>query len=251
MKHVITAAAVGLMMGTSGLWGARLDPVVLSAKLIQVTSQDMAKNYFYIEQGIEVSSAKREIKKNIIAMDDAIRKLQLNVKEDGTKKIVDFMFFSMDELKALMKKSYNAENGGLVLDYTEALYEGSGTVVKKSAVMLAPPLKNLTTMALLLERASKFYIAFRAGYTDAINVEQAKAAVEAFQNNLDKVLTYPFPGSLTNGPIKKLSKYWPVSKSFYLGIKKSELPTIVFISTKHMKSAIREIIDFYKAKSSK
>ncbi len=248
MKRLIQSALTALIIGATGLLGGGLDPVVINAKLIQVTSQALAKNYFYIEQEIETSSAKRALKKNIITLDDAIHKLQLKIKNPESKKIVEFMFFSIDELKSTIKQNYTAENGGLVLDYTEALYEGSGSIIKKSPFKLAPPMKNLTAMALLLERASKFYIAFRAGYTDDVNIQQAKEAVQSFQENLDTIKNFPFPGPLTNGPLRKLTKYWPVSKSFYLGIKKSDLPTIVFISTKHMKNAIRHIIDYYRTK---
>lgn len=248
-KQLLVATTFLLASSSSLLGASAQGDILLSSKLIKATSQDLAKNYFYIEQGIQTSSAKKELKKDMIMLDDAIHKLQIKVKDDETKQIVEFMFFSVDELKSTIKNAFNAENGGLILDYTETLYEGSAAIAKRNLGKGTSMLNTVTEMDFLLQRASKYYIAFRAGYTDQVNIIQAQMAVEKFELLLKKVQSKTYPGPITNGPIKKLSKYWPVSKSFYLGIKKSELPTIVFISTKHMKKALAELIKYYKNKS--
>jgi hypothetical protein len=245
----LVATSVIWLLGSGSLFGLAVQSeVMLNAKIIKAASQDLAKNYFYIEQGIQTSSAKEELKRDILALDDAIHNLQLKVKNEETKKIVEFMFFSVDELKSTIKQAFNAENGGLVLDYTETLYEGSAAIAKRNTSKSATMLDAVTEMAFLLQRASKYYIAFRAGYRDDVNIVQAKKAVERFEVLLGKVQSKTYPGPITNGPVKKLSKYWPVSKSFYLGIKKGELPTIVFISTKHMKKALLKLVKYYKTK---
>jgi len=222
--------------------------VLFDIKNVKVISQDLAKNYFYIEQKVQTSSAKSALKESIIKLDDSIRRLQLNIKDKEKKQIIEFMFFSVDELKSTLKKSFNAENGGLVLDYTEALYEGSSTIAK-SLKKTNPKLDIITEMGFLLDRASKYYIAFRAGYTDSINISAAKDAVAKFDKLLSKIQNETYPSHILNGPIKKLIKYWPVSKNFYLGIKKNELPSIVFISTKHMKKALKKISKYYMEKN--
>ncbi len=242
----ICATAMSLVLGSTSL--AANSDVLLQAETIKTISQDLAKNYFYIEQGIQTSSAKKGLKQNILALDENIRKLQMGAKREETKMIVEFMFFSVDELKATMKEAVSAENGGLVLDYTETLLEGSESIIKHNKGKTETMLSVVEEMEFLLERAAKYYIAFRAGYTDEINVRQAKMAVERFDTLLKKVQAHTYPGPITNGPVKKLSKYWPVSKNFYLGIKKSELPTIVFISTKHMKKALDKLIVHHKKK---
>ncbi|MDQ7085394.1 MAG: hypothetical protein Q9M36_10925 [Sulfurovum sp.] len=241
---LVSVALVSLLMSSPSLLAN--ESVLLYAETIKTISQDLAKNYFYIEQGIQTSSAKKGLKKDILALDDNIRKLQKEATSASSKQIIEFMFFSVDELKATMREPINAENGGLVLDYTETLLEGSDSIAKHNKGKIITMLNVVEEMEFLLERASKYYIAFRAGYTDEINVRQAKLAVEQFAMLLEKVQAHTYPGPMTNGPIKKLSKYWPVSKDFYLGIEKSELPTIVFISTKHMRSALNKLIVHHK-----
>jgi len=245
-KLLYTSLACFFFSGTQVHAKGQTSDVLLHAETIKTISQDLAKNYFYIQQGIQTSSAKKGLKKDIITLDDTIRKLQMSATSENTKGIVEFMFFSVDELKSTIKETFSAENGGLILDYTETLLEGSESIAKHNKGKEESMLGVIEEMQFLLERASKYYIAFRAGYTDAINVTQAKMAVEKFEILLGKVQAHTYPGPITTGPIKKLSKYWPVSKNFYLGIKKSELPTIVFISTKHMKRALDKLVEHHK-----
>ena len=246
-KKLLYSGIVCLVLGGTNLFAkdVKTMDVLVHAETVKAISQDLAKNYFYIQQEIQASSAKKSLKKDMIALDDAIRKLQM-VANSKDKGVVEFMFFSTDELKSIMKEKFTSENGGLVLDYTETLLEGSESIIKHNHGKSESMLSVVEEMVFLLERATKYYIAFRAGYTDVANITQAKLAVEQFETLLKKVQAYTYPGALASGPVKKLSKYWPVSKNFYLGIKKSELPTIVFISTKHMKRALDKLIEYHK-----
>ena len=235
------------MFGTNSLFAKNAQKEALyDAEIIKVISQDLVKNYFYIQQGIQVPSARKGLKQNILELESTIKHLQDKVTNSESKRITEFMMFSMDELKATIRETFNVENGGLVLDYTEALLEGSESIVNRNKGKKESMLDVIAEMEFLLERASKYYIAFRAGYTDDINVAQAKEAVRKFETLLVKVKKESYPPALAKGPVKKISKYWPVSRSFYMGIKKSELPTIVFISTKHMKKALSKLLVHHK-----
>ena len=217
---------------------------LLEAQKIRTISQDIAKNYFYIEQGIQASSAKLGFKNDMLSLNDILGKLKKNSKNPEVESIVEFMSMSVEELTDLAKEDYSAENGGMVLDYTETLLEGSENIINTDKSKIESALDMVEEMEFLLERASKYYIAFRAGYTDASNILQAQKAVKQFDVLLKRLQKYNYPDEIKNGPLKKLLKYWPVSKDFYLGLKKSDLPTIVFISTKHMKSALDKIAKY-------
>ncbi len=246
-KKLLYSGIVCLVLGGTNLFAkGAAQEVLLLAETVRGISQDLAKNYFYIEQGIQTSSAKKGLKRDMITLDDTIRKLQMGATNANTKGIVEFMFFSVDELKSTLKENFSSENGGLVLDYTETLLEGSESIIRHNKGKTQTMLDVVEEMQFLLERATKYYIAFRAGYTDAVNVTQARLAVEKFETLLAKVKAHTYPGPITTGPVKKLAKYWPVSKNFYLGIKKSELPTIVFISTKHMNKALDALVEYHK-----
>jgi len=245
MKKLIYALVACFVLGSSGLY-ANSQQMRIQAETIKTISQEITKNYFYVQQGVQSSFAKKGLKKNILALDSSIKKLQKNAKNSETKRVIEFMFFGVDELKSTIRGKFSAENGGLILDYTEVLLEGSESILSKNNKGRENMLDVVEEMEFLLERASKYYIAFRAGYTDEVNVKQAQDAVKKFDKLLVKVRKYSYPSTVAKGPVKKLLKYWPVSKNFYLGIKNSELPTIVFISTKHMKKALDKLVMYHK-----
>jgi len=219
---------------------------LVDAEKLRTLSQDIAKDYFYVEQGIQASSAKAGLKNDLLALGTTIEKLKKEVKDPEAKRVVEFMSFSQEELQDTIKEGYSAENGGLVLDYTETLLEGSENIINQDKSKVESMEDVINEMEFLLERASKYYIAFRAGYTDDSNVIQAQNAVKKFGILLKRIQEYNYPDEIKNGPVKKLLKYWPVSKDFYLGIKKSDLPTIVFISTKHMKRALDKLAKYHQ-----
>lgn len=224
--------------------------IIENAQKIKIISQSLAKNYFYINQGIQISSAKRELKRNILTMEKSIKAIENVASDQQTKDLIGFALFSSEELLEIMKEPYSEENGGLVLDYTESLLESSDTILKYK--MPKEPNENVkmlftvADMKFLLARAAKYYIAFSAGFTDAVNITQANIAVDKFGKLLEKVQNYNYPANISKRVIRKLARYWPSSKSFYRGIKKSELPTIIFISTKHMDRSISKLISYHQ-----
>ena len=228
----------------------RSNIIVENAEKLKIISQSLAKNYFYIHQGIQISSAKKGLKSDIANMDKSISLIQSKVTSQDMKDLIEFAFFSSEELKEILKESYNPENGGLVLDYTESLLESSDTILKynlpKNPDEHTKMLLVVIDMKYLLTRAAKYYIAFSAGFTDSVNVSAANTSVDEFGVLLKKVGEYKYPNSISKKVVRKLLRYWPSSKSFYRGIKKSELPTIIFISTKHMDRSINKLIDYHQ-----
>jgi hypothetical protein len=253
MRKKIVYGLAGLVMASSGVFAQSAeDSAVVYADTIKTLSQDIAKNYFYIAQDIQVGSAKRGLKKDILLLDDTLNKLQQANNDDATKRVLSFLSFSVDELKSTLKDEFNEENGGMVLDYTETLLEGAESIINHhNKDKKVTTLDELEEMEFLLERASKYYIAFAAGYADDSNIKQAKLAVEKFDSLLKKINAKNYPPEIRNGALKKLDRYWPVSKDFYLGLKQNELPTIVFISTKHMMKSLDKIIKYEEQDKSK
>ncbi|SFV59726.1 Nitric oxide-responding transcriptional regulator Dnr (Crp/Fnr family) [hydrothermal vent metagenome] len=231
------------------------DIIIQNTENIKIISQSIAKNYFYINQGIQISSAKRGLKRDIVNMDKSIKAIQKVAKAKNIKNLIEFALFSSEELKDILAQPYSTENGGLILDYTESLLESSDNMLKhsipKDIDKETKMLLMVVDMKYLLARAAKYYIAFSAGFTDDVNVAQANIAVDEFGVSLKKVEEYKYPKSISKRVIRKLTRYWPSSQSFYRGIKKSELPTIIFISTKHMERSINKLIVYHQKQINK
>ena len=240
-KTVVLALSLGATQAIATEHGTS---ALENAEAIKIVSQSIPKDYFYIEQNIQASSAKKLLRQDLLRMDNALSAMKKNPPNEESKNLVEFMLLSVDELKSTLNEPYNAGNGGLVLDYTETLLEGSENIAKHARKKVSGTVfDKLEEMKFLLARIAKYYIAFRAGYTDDINVQQSRMAVDKFESLLKEVKKTKFTSPKAQAALKTLVKYWPASKSFYLGIKQSELPTIVFISTKYMEKALDTLID--------
>ena len=245
MKKLLVVVIWSLLLSSTSIFAKNSKEVIdENVEKIKIITQEFTKNYFYIQQNIQVSSAKKGLKSNVLALDNAINILKTNIKDEESLTLIEFISFSVDELKITMKEKPNMENGGLVLDYTEALLEGVKGLNNKT-LDTNNMLDVINEMKFLLERASKYYIAFSAGYQDFNNIDQAQKAVLKFETLLSSLETYNYPSQIKKDTIDKILKYWPVGKKFYLGIKKSKLPTIVFISTKYMNTALDKLIVYH------
>ncbi|MFK5975739.1 MAG: hypothetical protein QM493_04455 [Sulfurovum sp.] len=245
MKKLLMVVIWSLLLSTTVVLTKNSTQIDTDVKKMRIITQEFTKNYFYIQQNIQISSAKRGLKSNILALDKTINSLRINIKDEEKITLVEFIEFSVDELKIVIKDKLSLENGGLVLDYTEAMLEGVENLNNKTLDM-NNMLDVLNEMKFLLERASKYYIAFSAGYKDFNNIDQAQKAVLKFETLLSKLQSYNYPTKIKKDTIDKLLKYWPVGKKFYLGIKNSKLPTIVFISTKYINTALNKLIGYHK-----
>lgn len=239
----------------SGLSGAanRQDLQQLqAAEKIQIVSQQIPKAYFYLHQGIRVEQAKKDLKNGMKALKRNIKILS-KTRDKEQLGMVEFMSYTQDEMKSTMIRPFNKERGALMLDYGEVLLEGAESLVAKHIHKNDQQEEMLVVteqMSFLLERATKYYIAFRAGFTDENNVKQLQRAIAKFESHLKRVSAYKYPDSLS-AEVTKLTEYWPRAKSFYLGITKKNLPLIVFITTQHLEKSIKVLENHHQKKARK
>jgi hypothetical protein len=222
-----------------------------AAENIKMVSQQIVKAYFYLHQDIRVEQSEKNLKNGLTALSKDV-KILTKTKDVEQKNMVMFMSFTMDEIKETVSKPYNKERGALMLDYSETLLEGAEFLLTKHNFKQGDKeLKMLIVseeMAFLLERTTKYYIAFKDGFTDHNNVKQLEQAVAEFEINLKKIKTYSYPDNL-KGEVKKIVKYWPIAKKFYLGVEDSDLPLIVSITTQHLEKSIKKLERYHHKKA--
>ena len=217
-----------------------------SAENIEIVSQKITKAYFYIHQLIRVEEAQADLKSGLFNLAQDINTLDSSNNSEQ-QAMVMFLSFTQDEIKDILSKPYSKENGALMLDYSEALLEGAESIVKLHSHATNKQENMLITtekMSFLLERITKYYIAFREGFNDHNNVVQLNQAVIEFEANLTKVKAFDYPDILI-GHVLKITKYWPIAKKFYLGIEKNDLPLIVFISTQYMEKSLKKLENYH------
>ncbi len=222
--------------------------LLIYAKELQVLSQVIAKDYFYIHQLVREEQARIEIKQSVQDMDKAFSILSSKIKNKEVQNLLTYLSLTKIEYKDIIDKPYSTENGSLILDYSETLFEGMQSVIKsltnntqKKTYMYDVVLKQ----QLILQRISKFYIAFQAGFNDQIITVQLRESVKQFGLGLKQIDEYPYTGKLAK-EVARIKKYWPIAKKFYLGMNKGDLTIIVFVSTDHMMSSLEKILKSHK-----
>lgn len=214
---------------------------------LKILSQRIPKDYFYIQQGIRVEAAHKEILESVQHLDKVIKSLNAIPSDEEEKNLMLFLSFTRDEMKPILNAKYSSENGALVIDFGESALEGSNLLLARNRKPGEKKTSNVIKELLFnLERITKYYIAFRAGFNDYNNVQQLNKTVSLFEKDLNTVYTDKNLAESGKGYIKKLKLYWPIAKKMYLGIEKNNLPLIVFVSTDHLEKNLNSLLRLSK-----
>ncbi len=250
MYKVVTSLSVALVLTLAANIGgvyANTKGQNIAYKLedMRINSQRIPKDYLYIHQGIRVEQSKKQLKESLAKLDDDIQYLTANLKGDENQNLLLFLSFTRDELKEVIKEEYSKENGALMLDFGESLLEGADSILNnevKSGHAKHTIRLTLEDMIVDLERATKYYIAFQAGFKDHNNIKQMDRAIKSYEQSLVKLKSNKKFAKTHAKDIKKIARYWPIAKKFYSGVEKGDLPLIVFVSAEHMEKSLYKMM---------
>ncbi|MCK5783271.1 MAG: hypothetical protein KAH06_02410 [Desulfobacterales bacterium] len=220
---------------------------------IAYVSQKITKAYFYLNLGIRVANARKDLKNGVATLDHDIKALNETALDEEGKNVLMFISFTRDEMAGVLKQPYSDENGAMMLDFSESLLEGAELIAGKHTFKKDAEedmLDVVENMEFLLERINKYYISHKAGFKDYNNVVQLENAIKKFETDLKKVNDYHYPADLRDTTVK-LNKFWPIARQFYIGIEKGTLPVIVMASTDNLKKLLNKLIKFHHKTSKK
>ena len=216
------------------------------SKELQIQSQIIVKDYFYIAQEIPflLKKANIELEESIQNIQYILNILTVSIKTKEIKNLLDYINDSNKELSILLTKKYTQNNASEILDISESIDEASREIslflIKKGRIK-----NNLKFLVLqqklLLQQISKFYIAYQAGFNDIVILEKLSDALKRFDLNL-KILNAQNLNSEQKKEIKKVQHFWKISKKYYEAIKEGELSIMIFISTKHMIKHLEKLL---------
>ncbi|MCI5160646.1 MAG: hypothetical protein D3917_01200 [Candidatus Electrothrix sp. AX5] len=217
---------------------------------IQYASQRIAKTYFYKELDIRYEIAVQQLKEGLAELDNNIPVLQQGLQGKEQKSIMKFLLSSYDKLKAILPKPYSNENGAMVIDASESLFEAAEFLAEahlpkdRSAIEIM--LGDIQRQLRLLERINKYYIAHHAGIENEDNFIQLKQSVSGFEAGISKITeNEKHPGSLDKH-VNSINKLWPIAKNFYLGIQSRAQPVIVLAATDKLIEELVALEKHYK-----
>ncbi len=215
------------------------------AKELQIQSQIIAKNYFYISQGLRENKAGIETVRSVGVIDKSLNALLANINDSEKKNLLQYLSHIHMDSKELLNEQYSEDNASQIVDYSETVYEASQSVIdylsEKSGVNYS--LQNdILHQQLLLQRISKFYIAYQVGFNDEAMLKKLAEEVKKFEKGLEDIGSHKFKNEEQEFIYSRLEHYWTISRKFYEGMKEGELTLIVSVSTDHMVSYLNKIL---------
>ncbi|MCI5121274.1 MAG: hypothetical protein D3908_08835, partial [Candidatus Electrothrix sp. AUS4] len=165
--------------------------IVNAACDLQYASQKIAKSYFYKELDIRYESAVQHLQEGMAEFDKNIPLLQQGLNSKEEENIMKFLLSSYEQLKTILPKPYSNENGSMIIDASESIFEAadflSNEHLPKERSSDELMLSVIQRQLRLLERINKYYIAHHAGIENSNNVIQLKQSVSEFEAGLQKI----------------------------------------------------------------
>jgi len=176
-------------------------------------------------------------------LDEKLRLIAAATKNKDTKDVLTFLAFSRDEISETIAQPYDVQNGSLMLDYSETLLEGAESIARDHSYDFSNEERMLIyvkNMAYLIERITKYYMAYQIGFNDHNNIKELNTAVKTFDDELLKISRYEYD-EISAENLAVIQKFWPTAKRFYLSLEKRKLPNILYLSAEHLESAIEKL----------
>lgn len=222
-------------------------------KKLQLQSQIIAKDYFYIAQGLREDKARIEIKESAREIDNILDILTISIKNDEMQNLLSYLNEINMESKSTFNDSFSNENSSLVIDFSETIYEASQSIIEyllQNTNDEKSIFDDVCEQKFSLQRINKFYIAYQAGFNDKTMFERLEESVKVFEKGLETLSLHKFSNDDQELAFVRLKNSWLISKKFYEGMEKGELTLIVSVSTDHLMSYLDKIIRLEKSSKS-
>ena len=251
LKKALLLLTFGLLVSTTTLSAkeyTRLELLNLAGKQ-RMLSQRIAKDYFYIGKGVNVSKATKQLKASIQAFNKSQKILSQSIKDDEIQNMLMFVDMSSEEFSAIAMEPYSLDNGALILDLSESMLEGSQYVVEAIKKGLKQQVSSIVDISgrqrMLSQRIAKYYISYQAGIKDKNSITQMQDAVKLFDDSHHKLMANKTNSAEINKALKKVDRLWKIVYKFYLNIEKGGLPIIVYNTTDDIMKKMNDITQMY------
>ncbi len=250
-KRLITLLLLGSMLHATLLSAKEYSKIELLelAGQQRMLSQRIAKDYFYIGQGVNVSKATKQLKLSLQTFNKSQHILSKNIKDDEIQNMLMFVDMSSDDFTSIVKEPYSLDNAALILDLSESMLEGNQYVVDALKEKVKAHSSTLVDLAgkqrMLSQRIAKYYISYQAGIKDKNSIVQMQEAVKSFNKANDLLMANKSNTPAINAQLKRVNRLWKIVYKFYLNIEKGGLPIIVYNSTDDIMNKMNKITKMY------
>ena len=213
----------------------------------RMLSQRVAKNYFYIANGLNTIKAKKQLKRSLVDFEKTQKRLDSAIDNREIRNLIYFVDMSLDEFKVIIQEKYSLDNGVIVLDLSESMLEGSDYIVQAlSKGYKANHIVNISgKLRMLSQRIAKYYMVYQNGIKDDNTIIQMQESVKEFDKILKELIAYRGNTAKISSELKSVAQMWEVVNKFYLNIKRGGLPKIVYLTTDKITEKMDNIVYLY------
>jgi hypothetical protein len=222
--------------------------IIEATENIQYLSQKIATDYFFFYNKPEDTMLKNQLYKNIENLQFYIGDIGDTTQDIHTKNILDFFIYRIEQIKQLPSQKINESNARLILKYSEVLLEGAKSIAKEHKYKFSKEERMLMTskeIQYLIERATKYYMAFQIGLNSATNYAQMQKAIRDIDNHIKDIEIYQYPYELEK-KLKKVNQIWEINRIFLDRVNESSIPHLLLGSTEYIKNLLKDIEQYHK-----
>lgn len=249
MKKIINIVYMTLILSVSLFASTRGDVKVIEAsENIRFFGQKIAKDYLYLYQNPKRLELKERLTEDINSIEKFIIDIATITNSKDSQNILDFLAYNKDEIKELLQKKVSREHGILMIDYGESFLEGANSIEKTHKYKFSleeEMLMSLKDVKYLLERTSKYYIAFVLDIDKNSNFSNMEQAITNIESILQDVNSYKYPTELLVD-IENVNSIWKRHKEFLYKSKKLPVPNLLLSSTTTLENSVDKIAKYHK-----
>ena len=222
--------------------------IIEATENIQYLSQKIATDYFSFYNKPEDMLLKNQLHKNINDLQFYISDISDTTNNIRIKDILDYFIYKMENIKQLPNQQINDSNARLILKYSEVLLEGAKSIAKWHRYNFSKEEKMLMTskeIQYLIERVTKYYMAFQIGLNSDTNYAQMQKAIKDIDNHIKDIEIYQYPYELEK-KLKKVNQIWEINRIFLDRVNESSIPHLLSGSTEYIKKLLKDIEQYHK-----
>ena len=223
--------------------------VIESTENIRYISQKLVKDYLYFHKYNHKHSIVWGIKKDILTLGNNLRKISRTVSDDNSQGIVEFLSYTKDQITDILNNKIDKESVLLMLDYSEVILEGIDSIYRVYKYDFTNEEKMLMTtkkIEYLLERVTKFHIAFKMDFNTKVNRVNIVKTLALLEDEFNTIKKYKYPDDMKK-QIDEIMKLWKINRVFLEPKSDIFVPTLIIPSIIHLEENIKNI-DLYHSK---
>ncbi|MBU1667714.1 hypothetical protein KKC13_04790 [bacterium] len=249
MKKIVFVIAMSLALVLSSEASTRSDVQIIEAsENIRYLSQKISKDYLFLYQNPEKRTLRNQLEESLKQLEREINTIAINTQSTESKDLLNFLRYTNQEIKALLKEKVNKDKSILILDYSETFVEAANSIEHLHQYNFSNEekmLMSLKELDYLFERITKYYIASAMNLNKMSNANQIKNSIVKIENILYAINNYAYPTPLLNER-EKMNEYWTTYKEFIYQSDDCSVPNLLEVFVESFKNSMDNIELYHK-----